>query len=236
MNVIDVVIILMILLGGVIGAKKGFFKQTVSTVGTILVFILAFYLKNPLADFLSLNLPFFEFGGVFKGVTAINIIFYQIISFIVILFILYAVLEVMVSISGLLEKILKFTIILGIPSKILGFIVGLVEAYVIIFVVLFFISQPALNIKIVNESKMTPKILESTPGLSNVAGDMVQTVNDLYSLKDKYEKASDSNSFNKEAIDVMLKHNIISTSYVEKLIEKGKINIVGIDSILNKYR
>lgn len=236
MNIIDILIILLIILGGVIGWEKGFFKQTVSTVGIIIVFILAFYLKNPLAEFISLLFPFFDFGGVFKGITAINIILYQLVSFIIILAVLSVVLNVIIKVTGIVEKILKFTIILGIPSKILGFIVGLIEAYVIIFVVLFFASQPAFNFEPLNESKITPKILESTPVLSNIAGEMVNTVNDLYSLGDKYVSESDSNNFNKEAIDIMLKHKIITVNYVEKLIDKNKINIVGIDSVLNKYR
>ncbi|MCI8567928.1 MAG: CvpA family protein [Bacilli bacterium] len=236
MNIIDIIIILMIILGGLIGWKKGFFKQTVSTIGTIIVFILAFYLKNPLAEFISLLLPFFDFGGIFKGITALNIILYQLISFVIILTILTVILNVIIKVTGIVEKILKFTIILGIPSKILGFFVGLIEAYVIIFIVLFFASQPAFNFQPLNESKITPKILESTPILSNIAGEMVNTVNDLYSLGDKYVSETDSNAFNKEAIDIMLKHKIITVNYVEKLIDKNKINIVGIDSVLNKYR
>ena len=46
----------------------------------------------------------------------------------------------------------------------------------------------------------------------------------------------DSDEFNIEAINIMLKHKMISVSYVEKLIDYGKIRIPGIDSILNNYR
>ena len=34
----------------------------------------------------------------------------------------------------------------------------------------------------------------------------------------------------------MLKHGVISTDYVVKLIDADKIEIDGIDSVLNKYR
>ena len=40
-NIIDVLVFLTIVLMGVIGFKKGFLKQTVSTVGFIIVVILA---------------------------------------------------------------------------------------------------------------------------------------------------------------------------------------------------
>ena len=64
MSIVDALIILIILACGAIGFKKGVIKQLVSTVGFVLVVVLAFYLKNPVAEFLSLNLPFFTFGGV----------------------------------------------------------------------------------------------------------------------------------------------------------------------------
>ena len=39
MNIVDVVIIMGLLLGGVTGAKNGFFRQSVVLIGTILVSI-----------------------------------------------------------------------------------------------------------------------------------------------------------------------------------------------------
>lgn len=236
LNIIDVIIILLILMFGIIGFKRGVFKELVTTVGTILVIILAFYLKNPLANFLSLNLPFFEFGGIFLGLTSLNIVLYQLISFLIICSLLSIILNILVSISGILEKFLKLTIILSIPSKILGAIVGFVEGFVLIFIALFFINQPAFNIQIVNESKLTPVILNSTPGLSNVIQNFNSAFEDIYELSNKYMNTSDKNDFNKETIDVLLKYKIVTVDHVSKLVEKDKLKIVGIDSILNQYR
>ena len=84
MNIVDALIILIILASGVAGFKRGVLKQTVSTVGFIIVVVLAFYLKNPIAEFLSLHFPFFKFSGSFANVTSLNIILYQIISFILV--------------------------------------------------------------------------------------------------------------------------------------------------------
>ena len=80
MNVIDVAVILMILCAGVVGFKRGFFKQIVMTVGLLLVYVLAFKLKDPLASWMSLNLPFFNFNGL----TMLNVILYQTIAFIIV--------------------------------------------------------------------------------------------------------------------------------------------------------
>lgn len=237
MSIVDALIILIILACGAIGFKKGVIKQLVSTVGFVLVVVLAFYLKNPVAEFLSLHLPFFTFGGAFANATSFNIILYQLISFVLVIVVLQTVLNVLIKISGFIEKVLKFTIILGIPSKILGFIVGLIEGFIIVFLILFFLKQPGFNLKIFDDSKLTNPILNSTPILSQIAGDFIDTVNDLTELgNDYYEKELDENTLNLKSIDVMLEHKIITPKYVVKLVDANKINIVGIDSVLNKYR
>ena len=237
MNVIDVVILLLIGLAGVIGLKRGFFKQVVITVGTILVFILSFQLKDPIADFLMSVLPFFNIIGNIKGVIVLNIILYQLLAFLIVSCLLTVILNILIKVTGIFEKLLKFTIILGIPSKILGFVVGVIEGYILIFIALFFLNQPAVNIDIINESKLMPKILNSTPLLTNVVSDMNDTIKDIYSLKEKYENIGNANKFNLEALDVMLKYDIVKPSSVEKLIRNGKLSeINGIDSVLNNYR
>lgn len=237
MNIVDAIIILLILACGVAGFKRGVLKQLVSTVGFVIIVILAFYLKNPIAEFLSLHLPFFNFGGSFANVTSLNIILYQIISFILVILILEVILGVLIRITGVIETILKFTIILGIPSKILGFIVGIIEGFIITFLVLFFLRQPGFNLKIMEGSKLTDPILNSTPILSQVAGGFVDTFHDLYELgNDYYEQEMDANTLNLRSIDVMLEHKIITPEYVVKLVDAKKIEVTGIDSVINKYR
>lgn len=237
MNIVDALIILIILASGVAGFKRGVLKQTVSTVGFIIVVVLAFYLKNPIAEFLSLHFPFFKFSGSFANVTSLNIILYQIISFILVVLLLEVVLGILIRITGIIEKILKYTIILGIPSKILGFVVGIIEGFIITFLLLFFFRQPQFKLDIFEGSKLTNPILNSTPVLSQVAGSFVDTVNDLYDLgNDYYEQKMDANTLNLKSIDVMLEHKIITPDYVKKLVDNGKIKIDGIDAVINKYR
>ena len=38
-----------------------------------------------------------------------------------------------------------------------------------------------------------------------------------------------------KSIDVMLEHKIITPNYVRKLVDNKKIDIVGIDNIINQY-
>jgi len=235
MEIIDIIILLVILSFGLTGASNGFFKQTVLTIGTILVFVLSYKLKDYIANFLSYRLPFFNFSGPFEGLTTVNIILYQMISFILVFLVLTSVLVVLLKITGVFEKILKFTVILGIPSKILGFIVGLVEGYVIAFIALFFLNQPAVDLNILDNSKFNEPILTSSPVLSSVVEDTNETVKELYVLVKDYTKDKDAKKFNQNAIDIMLENKIITVEYVETLINKNKLEVTDIGNILDKY-
>jgi len=235
MNIVDVVIILIILCGAVVGFKRGVIKELVMTVGFLLVFIISFYLKNPIASWLSAYLPFFDFWGAIKGVTVLNIILYQIIAFLIVFSIIMVVFRIILEISGFIEKILKFTIILGIPSKLLGAVVGAIEGFIIAFIVVFVLNQPMLDVGIMADSKYKNRVL-NTPILTNIVSSVGDTVDDVYKLIEGSEYESDPDGFNRKAIDIMLEHKMIDVSYVEKLIDYGKLRIPGIDSVLNNYR
>ena len=74
---VDLIIIVLVLLGAFVGAKRGFTRELVSVIGFLVCIVLAFLFKNPIAAFLYDHLPFFSFGGIFKGVTALNILLYE---------------------------------------------------------------------------------------------------------------------------------------------------------------
>ncbi|MDD3048609.1 MAG: CvpA family protein [Bacilli bacterium] len=236
MNIIDVVIILLIALGAVIGFKRGFFKQTVSSVGGVLAVILAFILKNPVSQFMYERFPFFNFKGIFNGVTSLNILIYEIIAFLVVLIVLVIILRILVWVAGLIEKALKATIILGIPSKILGGIMGLVEAYIVVFIVLYVLTLPFFNISIIKDSNLKTKMLNNTPIISKYADTTVKTFNEIFDLRDDFKNNEDGKDFNKAALRIMLKNKVVTVESVELLVEKDKLNISGIDAILDDYR
>lgn len=224
MGIVDILIIIFILSFGILGSKRGFFKQTVTTVGSILVFVLAYYFKDGVANFLTFNLPFFNFKGEILGLTSLNIIMYQLIAFLLMVLIFSGILAVIIKITGIFEKILRLTIVLGIPSKILGFILGLVEGYVITYIILFILMLPILKIDIIDNSSFARPILKSSPVISNIVGTTKDTCLSIYDLVNDYSKEEDKDKFNKEAIRIMLSNNMITKSYVEELINKGKLD------------
>lgn len=232
LNIVDVVVILIILMCGVVGFKRGVFKELVMTIGFLIVFVVSFKLKNPLAEWLSLHLPFFNFGNIFDSIGIINIIFYQVISFMIIFSLLMIIFKIILAVTSFFEKILKFTIILGIPSKILGFIVGLVEGYILGFIIMFVLAQPMFG-DITASSKLKRPILESTPILTSVVAEMNDTVIDIYNLKDS---ASDSKKLERDIAKVMLEHKLVEPDYIVKLIEANKIKIDDVESLVETYR
>jgi len=226
MLLLDVLIIIFLALGTLLGFKRGAIKGAVTFFGTILVLILAWQLKNPISSFMWNNLPFFKLGGIFKGIEGINILLYEGIAFLVVFALLYFILKLVIKLTGLLETILKMTVILAIPSKIIGAILGFCEYYIYIFVVLFFLSGLSFSIEglEMQESDLASFILNNTPVLSGMVSEGHQSINEIYALKDKYEE-SETKQFNDEVLSILIKYNVISKENVLKLEEKGKITI-----------
>lgn len=223
-NIVDAIIVLIILLGGAIGFKEGVIKKLTSIVGLVLVIILSFLLKNHLSVFFYENLPFINLWGVFKGIQVLNIIFYEMLAFLIIATVLTIVYKVIVGITGIIEKILKATVILGIPSKILGFFVGLIENYIWVYLFLFILTLPMFNIKDIYESKLAMFIITETPILSKYTGKTLDIYNDLYDLIDN--RANKTNEkLNEDAMKLMLEYEIITKESAQKLIDKNKIDV-----------
>lgn len=237
MSIVDIIIILFILSGAVLGFKRGFTRQLVSLVSVFATVILAFLLKNPVSILLYEHLPFFKFGGVLKGVTVLNIALYEIIAFFIMVILIMLVFKLLEVITNLFEKILKMTIILSIPSKIAGAIIGVVESYIWIFILLYILSFPIFNFSIINESNMRNKILNDTPLLSGYIDSTVKVLDEFGSLKEKYESSSNALEFNKETLDLFLKYEVVTLESVDKLIEKDKLKIDNVEEdVLSKYR
>lgn len=232
MNIVDIIIIIFVLLTGIVGSKRGVFKELVFCIGTILVFYLAYKFKDPLGNFFLLKFPMFDFPNLFKGVVTLNILVYQLLAFLLVLAVLLIIFEIILSFTGLFEKLLKITIILGIPSKILGFIAGLIEGYVIAFVILFFLTQPAFSFKTFMDSKLANKILTSSPILTDITRNTVETIEDIYELKDE----TNVTLLNKKTLDMMLDKKIVSYDVANELYKANKIKFTGIEDILNKYK
>lgn len=235
MGLVDILIIGFIFIGGIVGWKRGVIKEAVSAVGIVLITVLSFIFKNPLSVILYENLPFFKFGGIFKGVTVLNIALYELVAFLIVFSILMILWRIVVFASSIVQKIIDMTIILGLPSKILGFLVGLVEFYLICFVVIYVMVLPIFSVKDVVDSRYANIILEKTPIVSSSFGEKMEFLNEFVSLKEKYKNTESATQFNYDTLDLFLKYDIINVNSAKKLREKNKLKIDGIDNLLKKY-
>lgn len=221
---LDIIIVMFILFGAIVGFKRGIIKQSVITIGMILVIILAFILKNPVSSIMYKYLPFFSFGGLLKDVAVLNILLYEVIAFFLVFSILSMILIFLIKISSVIEKLLKATFILAIPSKILGAILGLIEYYLITFIFLFILMQPTFElneIDIFNDSKLKNVILEKTPIVSKLAKNTVDTFTETGNII----KNHNSENFDCEILDIMIKNKIIDEESLDYLYSQNKLKM-----------
>ena len=212
MNIVDIIIILVILLSGIVGFKRGFTKELVCFLGVFVVIILGFLLKDPVAQVLYDNLPIFKINGLYS----LSIYFYVALAFLLVTSVLLLIFKLLIVLTSLFEKLLNHTIILGIPSKVLGFIVGLIEGVVWTFIILYILNLPFFNIKEIKESTLKKTVLDDTPILSNINNDIVNSLKDISEIKDEKTRIEKE----KETLDIMIKYNIIDKTTAEDLIKK----------------
>lgn len=224
MNVVDVIIIVLLILGGVAGFKAGVIKKLTDFIGMFVVIILAFYLKNYISVIMYENLPFFNFFGLINGIDVLNILLYEVIAFLVIFIALLFVLKVVLMLTGLVEKILKATVILSIPSKLLGIVVGVIEMYVYLFLILVIVSLPIFDSSFLKDSKMNNFILNNTPVLSGVSGEIIDIYGDVYNIIDN-RKNKTNEQLNEEILKVLIDKKVVTKESAKKLVDKNKIHI-----------
>ena len=224
MNVVDVIIIALLILGGVAGFKAGVIKKLTDFIGMFVVIILAFYLKNYISVIMYENLPFFNFFGLINGIDALNILLYEVIAFLVIFIALLFVLKVVLMLTGLVEKILKATVILSIPSKLLGIVVGVIEMYVYLFLILVIVSLPIFDSSFLKNSKMNNFILNNTPVLSGVSEEIIDIYGDVYNIIDN-RKNKTNEQLNEEILKVLIDKRVVTKESAKKLVDRNKVHI-----------
>ena len=226
MNIFDIVIILILLMFFITGWKRGVIKEAVSLIGIVLVFVIAFSLKGVLGNLLCRTLPFIPFKGSIEGITALNILFYQVIAFIILFCLLLVFYEILLKISKWLQKIVNMTIILLLPSKLLGGLLSFIKGYIIIFAILILLMVPFSNNSLIKESTLMNFILYKTPVLSQSTSSITSSVDEIYKLgKDVVKKKISKKEANEKTIKILLKYKIVDKRLIEDLIRQNKIEI-----------
>lgn len=231
---INVFIFFVLVIGVFVGYKRGFNESCVSFLGLLIVLFGAYFLKNPISIFFYRNLPFFNFGGVLAGVTVLNILLYEFLAFLVMATLLYIVLRIIAVFTTLVDKVLSIILSLGIPSGVLGAIIGFMEFYVGLYALFFIISSFA-NIAGVPLSPSVADNIMDTPVLNQTVGKTLTSFVDMAALINDYKNGNNSKEFNSKALEVLLKNKIISTDNAKELLISGKIDIPDFGKLISKY-
>ena len=233
MNIVDYIIFIILLLSAFKGFKDGLLPSAINLVGEFLVFLLAFYLKEPISVYLYESLPFLSFGGIFKGVIAINILFYEAIAYFIAVIGLSVILSIVKRLSKILEKVISITLFLNLPSKICGAVIGILNGILICFLGLYVASIVNGLTNYVNESKYGGMILTKVPIINTVASGFVNSVEEIYDTI--LHNENDTAKTNLESIDILMKYDVLSYDSATKLIRDNKLNIDGVETVISKY-
>ena len=194
--ILSILIIMFILSGIILGIKRGFTYQLIKMLSLFITVVGALFFKNIVA---KLFINYFDFLDMNPH---IKIIFYRGIAFILLCFIIRIIIGLLLKLSKKFEKLLNATIILGIPSKILGGILGFIEFYIYAFIILLILSIPIFKVNVKN-SKVANIILNNTPAPSKkVDTDLLDELQDTYN--------SCHNDCEEKYIKILNKHGIVA--------------------------
>lgn len=230
--VLDIGIVLILIMFILIGLKNGVIKQAVSLVGLIVMFIVAYKFKGMLGDFFCKIFPFDILPGEIGKLTSLNIIIYEMLSFVILLFLLFLIFEVVIGISSGLSKLVDATLILIIPSRILGAVVGFIEGYILLFILLLFLIIPTSSLTGFKDSSLAPKIVYHSPVLTEATKSFTKPTEEVMSLITSVNKKELTiEEANEKLLEIELNYDIVSKDTVEEI--KDKLKIENIDEIIN---
>lgn len=166
---LDILILVLLLAGLFVGAKRGLIVQLIHMTGFIIALFVAYTYYKPLAEKFVLWIPYPAVDSDSTLTIAIDRLdldqtFYQLIAFALIFFIIKFTLQLVAS----MFDFLKYLPVLGFVSKIAGAVLGFIEFYIILFIVLYVLAllpiAPFQNL--MTNSILANYLLEHTPFLS----------------------------------------------------------------------
>lgn len=224
MNIMfDFIIVLILILGTLIGIKKGLIRSLVSFIGLIAVVIISYALRRPVAEYMIDNLPLFKFDGL----SSLSVLLYNIIAFMVIFIILYSILCIILKVTKFIDTLLKITVVWIIPSKIGGAIIGFFKTWMYVYLILFVMVQFSSTSALVISSGVAKFILNHTPIIGGYMNNARGAAEDIYGELAKYSdtKIKDLNELNAYILEVEVSYDMISEEKAKELIENGKVDI-----------
>lgn len=230
MSYVDLGLLMILIISVLVGYKSGVIKSTVRLLVLLISAIVAYQFKGYLASFLITFMPMMDFGGIFDGITSISILFYHGASFLVIFIILYSILNIIVTLAGFLDKILKMTVILYLPDKILGAVIGFIQGTMFAFVIIFVLAQIPYTQSYVIDSTYGYQILNRTPIIRTVLADCTVISGEIADIivnvdTDDEDYVADTQM---AVLNVFVKYGLITSETAQTLVDDEKIYLPGV--------
>ncbi|WP_067730656.1 CvpA family protein [Oceanobacillus damuensis] len=166
---LDLILILILIFGFLVGLKRGFILQLLHLTGFIAAFVVAVLYYDELGSRLALWIPYPELSDEgawadFLQSLPLENAFYNAIAFAIIFLAVKIVLQI---IASMLDFVASIPIISSV-NKLLGAVLGFLEMYLILFIILYImVLTPIEGIQnAVNNSSIALFVIEQTPYFS----------------------------------------------------------------------
>lgn len=175
---INLIILLLLLVSFIAGKRKGFLRQVIQLIGFLTAFVVAFVFSEILGTALSSLFPFPKGEDAIQtflfGVFSVKEWFYRVVAFFLLFFVTNIVFRI---ISNVFHTLVKWPILNGI-NQLFGGIVGFIQTYLFLFIILFIASViPNENVMtMLQHSFVATMMLEHTPILSNLTNEWFQDI------------------------------------------------------------
>ncbi|GAA0434863.1 MAG: CvpA family protein [Bacillota bacterium] len=166
---IDLLLLLLLIFGLLIGLKRGFILQLFHLISFIAAFVIAAFYYDELGPKLSLWIPYPDLGeggewAAFLQALPLEKGFYNAIAFVIIFIAVKIILQI---IASMLDFVASLPILHSV-NKLLGGILGFVEIYLLLFILIYIAALvPVVQVQTwINDSSIALFMIEHTPYFS----------------------------------------------------------------------
>lgn len=222
MQILDIIIIIIAILGVYLGYQNGIVKVGSDFVALFISMLLAGLLKGPIANMLYPVLPFLSYGGVNEELYTVNLIFYQVMIYMILVLFFLAIYQLIITKTKVKELITNTMVETYLVMKLVGAVVGAPLIILFIYNFLLFFNMPLLNLKEVRDSNYINAVLKKTPIIASVNKSLYNSekyFNDV--ISDKKMLANDKRYLDNNILNYMIDEGFIPAEKAQKLIDKG---------------
>ncbi|AQU79011.1 CvpA family protein [Planococcus faecalis] len=166
---LDILLVILLIGGIIVGAKRGFIVQLIHMIGFVVALVAAYKYYKPLSEYFVLWIPYPAINENSQFTLVVDQLdldqtFYQLLAFALIFFVVKFALQLVAS----MFDFLKFLPVLGFFSKILGAILGFIEAYILLFIFIYVFALLPLDVvqNQLENSGIAQSMIENTPYFS----------------------------------------------------------------------